>query len=148
MYGNPEGIRALARHVGEAADRTRAEAGRGGRAEEVRWQSLGAGRYRAQLTEAVQAARASAVQLDDLAAALEAHARAVAHRLQQIADAEQWLRRQADNAVDEAHGLLSDLEHEGDRLMDGARSAAHAVTGVPGGDLRWLELARERGFRL
>lgn len=148
MYGSPEGIRILARHVGEAADRTRVEAGRGGRAEAVHWQSLRAARYRAQLDEAVEAARACASELDELAAALDAHAWAVAHRLQQIAEAERWLRRQADSAVDEAKGLLSGLKHHAEEAIDTAVGIRRKLEEVPAGDVRWIDLAREKGFTL
>lgn len=167
MYGDPEAIRRLARQAGGWADEMRADASRSAQAAETKWQSVRAGRYRTQLAEAVEHARGAARELDELSAALDAHADAVERRLAQIAAAERWLRRQIADAWDVARrglemveGLADDVGDFlglGDDDSDKARAEANAaqarakqlsgqVDGVPNGDLRWLDMARAHGW--
>jgi len=89
MYGDPAGVRALARRVTGAAEHTRGDAGRGAQAVDVAWQSVRAGKYRDQLGQAVAWARRASTELDELASALEEHARVVERELALIAAAEQ-----------------------------------------------------------
>jgi hypothetical protein len=167
VYGDPEAIRRLARQAGGWADEMRADASRSAQAAETRWQSLRAGRYRDQLAEAVEHARGAARELDELQAALDAHADAVERRLAQIAAAERWLRRQVADAWDVARRgleMVEDLADDvgnllglGDDDDDKARTEADAaaararklsgqVDGVAAGDLRWIDMARTNGW--
>jgi hypothetical protein len=168
VYGDPEAIRRLARQAGGWADEMRADATRSAQAAETRWQSVRAGRYREQLTEAVEHARGAARELDELREALDAHADAVERRLAQIAAAERWLRRQVADAWDIARrglemveGLAEDVGNfiglGDDDDADKARSDAEAATarakqlsgqvdGVAAGDQAWIDMARANGW--
>lgn len=136
MYGDPEGIRRLARQVHAGADGTRADAARGSAAADVAWESVRAGRFRNQLAEAVATARAAAGELDELAALLEEHARVVEHHLELIAAAERWARSLAATVWQEAKDAAATSAHLAGQALHGvqhlAGSVVHGVTDLVG----------------
>jgi hypothetical protein len=70
-------VRRLALRVGALAEEVRAAAARVAAASGVRWQSTSAAAFRERLGEQTVQVRRAAVAVDDVAAALNAHARAV-----------------------------------------------------------------------
>jgi chromosome segregation ATPase len=120
MEGTAEGVLRLARIVAGEADQTRVEAARGGRTDAVAWESVRAQRYREQLMDAVAALRRTAAELDELAQALAAHARAAQQRLDEIAAARAWLLAEVQTAAGQAQDL-------GSRAADMAQSAARGL---------------------
>ena len=70
-------VRRLALRVGSLAEEVRAAAARVATASGVRWQSTSAAAFRERLAEQTVQVRRAAVAVDDVAAALNAHARAV-----------------------------------------------------------------------
>lgn len=136
MYGDPATLHGLAGRVSAEADRTRIGATRAGDATGVAWQSLGADRFRHQLAAAVQQAQTAALQLDELAQALQRHAWAVERQLELIADAQRWLLGQVDHAWSAAHGaeataqrLLGQAVHGVQHVASEAANAVQATLG-------------------
>ena len=137
-----------------------------------RWGKTRAGRYRDQLGEAVARARRAGVELDELAAALDEHARVVERELAVIAAAEQWLKATALGAVQdaqhEARQAANWVVRQGANVVhgveDGVSSAVHgaqaaasetvrradelrrSVEDIVPGSVSWVERARAQGW--
>lgn len=150
MYGDPADVRALAQRVLAWADEVRLVAGRTEGADGVEWHSTAADRFRGTLAEQAGAVAARADALDDLAAALLAHATAVEERLAQIAAAERFVRAQVSQARESVSGLVGTMKGWADDATDWATDAARAgadrVLDVADelprpGSLDWLDLA-------
>lgn len=127
MYGEPAEVRRMARQVGGWAEQTRADAGRAARAADVRWQSVAAQRFRQRVDDAVESVARAARELDDLQAALDAHAAEVERRLAQIETAERWLRARGDDVRD---GALGAADWTKEQLRSAADAGFRAVSDV------------------
>jgi uncharacterized protein Yka (UPF0111/DUF47 family) len=148
----------LARAVGDEADGVRGDATRAGSAADVAWVSTRAGRYRQQLQDKVELARRCAAELDELQDALLTHATAVEARLAQIQAAEQWVHRQAAEAIEVAQGaadrlldaagdVLADAADQVEDLMHAADRWRAPVRNLTPGSVEWLDAARSLGWR-
>lgn len=124
MYGDPGQVHALARQVRSLAAQTRADATAVGDAKSVQWASVLADDFRRDLHGASGTVRACAGELDDLAVALDEHARQVQHRLDQIHLAERFLGGLLDGA---RHELTVATTLARDATTGAARAAAEAA---------------------
>jgi len=148
MYGDPDRIRQLSRHVHEQAQVTRDEADHATAAAQVMWTSPAAARYRERLSRSVQLAGGAVAELDQLEHALLEHAQEVERRLVQIARAERWFRQQAQEATSWAaradHMLQQALHEVTKRAGEAAQAAWNSVESFTQGQAKTAEDAARR----
>ncbi|TNC18795.1 hypothetical protein FHE66_05285 [Georgenia sp. 311] len=145
----PEELRALAARMDDVVAQVRdLGADLVGLREQIGWQSLAAEEYRESLLERAEVTGRSAERVEDVAAALRAHADGVEDTLAAIESARTFLL----SAFDDARSVLSDLWNGViDAVTPGverAQEVVDLVTGAPSADidLEWIDRARRAGW--
>lgn len=123
LFADPDAIEALARGLDDKAEEVR-EQNRafGRRVEHVRWQSVGAGHYRAQCGELSRELEGNAGELNDAADLLRQHAREVRERIAWMHTTFDKIRSEAEEAWNEAEDTAEDVFDWGQEQADDAWS--------------------------
>ena len=127
FFADPDAIEALARDLDDRAAEVREQCRAFGRqVSEVRWQSVGAARYRSQCTELSRALEGNATDLDDAADLLRRHAREVRERIAWMHSMYTQIRDDAEAAwnetVDTAEGVFEWGQDQADGAWDTVKS--------------------------
>jgi hypothetical protein len=145
MYGDPQQLRALARRMDEVAQDVRAESRHLDGAHEVTWESTAAVLYREMLTTRAGELQQAVMDVEEVAEALRAQARAVEERLAQIAAAERWVMGMVDELRKHPGWIGGPLADWTAAKVDSLLQTAENLP-APGSQ-EWLTLADRLGRR-
>jgi len=129
-------LRDLAQRVRELASQTRGAAAQLRQAQDVRFVSNAAERYRADLRSQAASTEGAARQLDDAANALMHHAAQVEATLARIKAIEHWFANRLHEAKNELVHAVGAITHAASEIL------AHAPRAPAPGSPDWIEFGR------